>query len=382
MASIHKRPRSPYFHASFRLPDGKQVLRSTRQTNHGKAMLLAVEWERLARMGKEEGLTEAFVRKSFADIWERIRGEKMNCPTSREYFTDWLDSKTENLASGTATLYRATVARFLDALGGKADKQLSGITPKDVENYIATRRRAKLSASTIGGELSTVIRPALSKALDRGIILTNPARSVDTPKGDSEEREIFTITEVEILLNAASDEWKTVILIGYYLGCRLTRCATFEWKNFDLVKGTMEFLPGKQSKGKRRGTSKPIPEPVLQRLIGIAGNDRAGGYITPTLAATPAYGRMGLTNQFKAIMRNAGVDSQEVVLENGRKFSKRSFHSLRHNNASGLANAGVAVDVRMNLSGHKSESVHARYTHFDEATLREAQSKLPKLKFK
>ena len=56
-----------------------------------------------------------------------------------------------------------------------------------------------------------------------------------------------------------------------------------------------------------------------------------------------------------------------------------SFHALRHSFTSALANAGVAPELRMKLTGHKSESVHAGYTHHELETLRAAVGKLPAL---
>lgn len=62
---------------------------------------------------------------------------------------------------------------------------------------------------------------------------------------------------------------------------------------------------------------------------------------------------------------------------NGQKFCRRSFHSLRHGFVSGLANGGVQPEPRKDLTGHKTDSEHARYTHLEIEMLREAANKLP-----
>ena len=57
---------------------------------------------------------------------------------------------------------------------------------------------------------------------EQGLIPTNPAEAVDLPVKRSVERGTFTATEVKLLVDAAKkDEWKTVILFGYYTGARL-----------------------------------------------------------------------------------------------------------------------------------------------------------------
>ncbi len=52
---------------------------------------------------------------------------------------------------------------------------------------------------------------------------------------------------------------------------------------------------------------------------------------------------------------------------------------LCHSFTSALANAGVGPELRMKLTGHKSEAVHAGYTHHELETLRTAVGKLPGL---
>ena len=78
-------------------------------------------------------------------------------------------------------------------------------------------------------------------------------------------------------------------------------------------------------------------------------------------------------------MGRAGVDRHRVQVSRRRKFSRKSFHSLRHSFASALANAGVSPELRMRLSGHKSETVHQRYTHVQLEPLKAAIAALPSL---
>ena len=77
------------------------------------------------------------------------------------------------------------------------------------------------------------------------------------------------------------------------------------------------------------------------------------------------------------IVRKAGLDLQTVQGGGVRKISRRTFHALRHSFTSALANAGVAPEVRMKLTGHTTEAVHRGYTHHELQTLRAAVAKLP-----
>ena len=80
---------------------------------------------------------------------------------------------------------------------------------------------------------------------------------------------------------------------------------------------------------------------------------------------------------FKQIVKNAGLDPMTVQGKGLRKFTKRSFHSLRHSFNSALANAGVAEEVRMKLTGHSSKVMNAHYTHLQVDTLKNAVTTLP-----
>ena len=49
MASVHMRPRSRFFQASFRDDQGRQIMRSTKVTDRAEAMEIALELERLSK---------------------------------------------------------------------------------------------------------------------------------------------------------------------------------------------------------------------------------------------------------------------------------------------------------------------------------------------
>lgn len=66
------------------------------------------------------------------------------------------------------------------------------------------------------------------------------------------------------------------------------------------------------------------------------------GFPCPKLAANATGGRRGLSESFKRLVKDAGIDSMTVQGKGIRKFSKRTFDSLRQSFNSTLANAGVA----------------------------------------
>ena len=114
-------------------------------------------------------------------------------------------------------------------------------------------------------------------------------------------------------------------------------------------------------------------------LLELPSSDNPDSYIMPDLATKVTKGRNGLSETFKRIMVAAGVDPQEVQGKGKKKFSKLSFHSLRHGCNSMLADAGVPQETRMKLVGWKSKDINDGYTHIERDRLREALAKLPPL---
>lgn len=93
----------------------------------------------------------------------------------------------------------------------------------------------------------------------------------------------------------------------------------------------------------------------------------------------PIGGRSGLSKQFLALLRRAGISAESQATGGQRQLATLSFHSLRKTFNSELAAEGVSQEVRKKLTGHKSDAVNDRYTETRIATLRDAVKKLPRL---
>ena len=179
------------------------------------------------------------------------------------------------------------------------------------------------------------------------------------------------------LLEVASPDWKTAILLGYYVGSRLTDTTNLTWENIDPVENVIFYTQGKT--GKR--VEVPIHPALEEHLLSIAG-DNPRGFLSPAFAKLRTGGQSGLSKQFAAIMAKAGIDQRQVRTSRNHRFSRLSFHSLRHGFSSTLANAGISAEVRMKLTGHRSVDVHQRYTHMQLEPLKQAIAALPTLNAK
>jgi len=375
MASVHRRPLSPYFHAAFRGPDGRLILRSTKQVNRAKAEAVAMEWERAARMAKTGLLVEDQARKVVAAIMERAgTGDTLRNPNVADYLREWMNGKELNQRPRTAARYKPVIEGFITSLGVRATRPLVAITPADVQRYVDARRKIGSAPGTVQVD-GKILRTAFNRARRMGLIASNPVEAVELPARNSVERGTFTGPQVRMLVDAAQGEWKTLILLGYYTGQRLMDCARLEWAVVDFAAGKLAFTQEKTT------TSLVVPmhDELREHLEALASTDKPEQFVMPGMAQQPGSGRNGLSSAFKRIAGNAGVDIQTVQGGGTRMISKRTFHALRHSFTSALANAGVAPELRMKLTGHKSEAIHAGYTHHELETLRAAVAKLPRL---
>jgi integrase len=374
VASLHKDPRgrSPYYYAAFGLSNGKRVFRSTKQTDRKKAWQVALGWEKAKELADRGELTESASRRVLDLIRESVGDSALRSVTVREFFTNWLDGKKLSQKESTGKRYKKPITEFLGGLGARADKSLAHLTPSDIQNFRDALTRTGISAATVSFDMQ-IVRSVLATATKQGLLLSNPALAVDSPRIKRLERDIFTPTDVMELLSIADRDWRTAILLGYYLGARLGDAASMTWDQVNLSEGVIAYIQGKT--GQR--VEVPIHPDLESHLLKIAG-DKIGA-LCPSLAGRPTGGRSGLSTKFSKLMAKARIDRQQVQSSRDRKFSGVSFHSLRHSFASELSNARISADVRMKLTGHRNAAVHQKYTHTQLKGLREAIAELPRL---
>jgi integrase len=338
-------------------------------------MAVALEFERAAKLGRAGNLVEAQARKVLADIMARAGGDDtLRSPSVEDYLNQWLATKVANKSKGTSTRYGVAVTDFLASMGNRKAKPITSLTTSDVERFLKYRTDKKLAPQTLILDIK-IIGAALNQARRQGIITTNPAEAVELPKGKSMERGTFNPAEVKMLVDTAKGEWKTLILLAYFTGARMGDCCRMAWSEVDLGADTLTYT---QSKTGEKVTM-PIHRDLLAHFNELAGTDKPEVFLMPRTATLKSGGRKGLSESFKLIMRDAGLDAGSVKKAGVRQLSRRTFHALRHSFNSAMANAGVSQEVRMKLTGHKTESVNRSYTHHELKPLRAAVRKIPSL---
>lgn len=372
MASITKRKNSKYWIACYTSRDGRQLKCSTKTTDKKQAKEFAFELERAEQKLKQGQLVGTQIKKYFNQVSEKVTGETLVAPVTEVYLNEWLDTVTARSTPATVERYKHSVKLFLESLGEKGQKPITSVTARDAEIFLNSRLKAGLAPATASVDLKT-INVAFRRALNHGVIDRNPIVAVRPPKESRSERDVFTLEEVQKLVNAApTHEWQTLILLGYFTGARLRDCVKMSWDNVKPETGHIEY--------EQQKTGKPVKVPIhfnLLEHLNFISTFGTSGFLCPKLAAKMTGGRRGLSETFKRIVKDAGLDLMTVQGKGIRKFSRRTFHSLRHSFNSALANAGIAEEVRMKLTGHASPVMNKGYTHLQDETLKKAMTAIP-----
>jgi integrase len=406
MASIYKHTRgnTPYWIGVFRDHVGKQRHRSTGTRERGEALEISQRWQREAdelrkaqrlqnkelvietfiaatREAEKGKMTEATARKMLNELLVASGQGPMHHASTRDYLIGWANSKDIAKAAGTAKRYRHTISSFIAHLGPRADQSLGSLVPSDIEAFRDFQIKEGKSATTANMVVKT-IRIPLNLARRQGLILTNPAEGVDLLDAEPGTRSTFTIEQLNKLLCHSDWEWRGLILLGATCGLRLGDAAKLSWKQVDLERKVIVYIPQKAVRAKKRKHEAIILRSLEEWLFQWPGaNDNPNSPLFPTLFALRTGGCNGLSARFRKIMTRAEIDNGEHerdVTGKGRRFFQLGFHSLRHTFISLMANLGVRRELRMKLVGHTT-AVHDRYSHLELETFRRELSGFPQL---
>ena len=373
MASVYLRSGSRHFMARFRAPDGSWLARSTKETNKAKALRLAFELEGAGSTVSTDNPTAAQIDRIVRDLWQRHTGKRIGLNRTDEFLRSWVASLKRK--PGTIERYKQITEEFISLLDERSAYDLKAVTTADVQAFVDRDTELGRSGTTIVLN-AKILRAAFNHAVRLCFIERNPAAGVQLPDAISEQREAFTEAEVETLLtHAKGTDWETAIMLAAFAGLRLGDAAKFTWEAVDFVKEQLRFVPEKTSR-KGRELEIPIADRLLPHLDKLASNSSAkrSPFVCPKIARREIGGRAGLSTEFQTLMKAANVDSKRTTAKDGRvrKFSSKTFHSLRHTYITRMANAGVPPDVRARVAGHANSKETDRYSHLDSAVLRNA----------
>lgn len=382
MASLTKHPKSQYWSACFRLPNGKPTTRSTKLTDRKLAQEMANKWEAASK----GDLSAIQAQKVISDIYRHATGQELSQFTIRSYLEKWVTGKKPELSQNSAEKYAATITEFIQFLGDRASLDLLRITVDDLRGFRADCA-ARSSAKTANNKL-TIISQAFRTAWMDGVIPDNIAGRIKrlNLRGQQQKRDPFTTEQIGAIFKQAAGEWKGIVLFAYYTGQRLGDIVTLKWDDFDGIHDSSTAVLKLVSKKQDRVTRIPLSAPLFAWL------GKVKAVRTPKYPifhdANESFKKnnnktAALSKQFRAILVQLGyVEKRErKMFEKGRHAARKldplSFHSFRHSLTSHLHEIGAEAGVVQDIVGHDSESVNQQYTHISDATKKRYIDMLP-----
>ena len=380
MASIHKiersaRKGSPYWYAYFRDLSGRLITKSTKCRKKGDAIKVALEFERMVR---GDGSTNHF-RKVAEKLCEQTTGQALSFYTTEGWISTWLESVRPSVSPRTFADYAKTTQNFTEHLGGKATGALANVTEGDILGYRKKLAGEGRSSVTNVKALKIVAMP-FRAAKARGHIQINPAEEIKhRGERNKKTREVFSTEQLAAMLEVSTGtDWEGMLIAGLTTAMRLGDISNMTWDSLNIEDKTFKTPVAKTGEVQASPLHPDFLEWLERQPQGIGKAP-----VFPSLFGGAKNGR--LSREFVSkVMHPAGVKG--AVLRQGegkgRTTSSLTFHCLRHTATSLMANAGIAAEQRMRITGHKDSGIHDRYTHFRMESLRGAVESihLPKKK--
>ena len=369
--------RSPFWYAVYKGSDGIERRRSTKCTGKAAAREILRGLEAAELLGATGHAVEEQFRALIRETVARVTGRKMADPTIREHLATWVKGEEGTVSEATILRYRQVARTFEDWLGPRGAARLEALNKETFLDYRAHLQKAGHSAQNVNFIFKVLRRP-FKVAADERLIQHQPLGAIKRLRGQAAVKGVFTTEQISQLMAAAPDvEWRALMALGYFTGGRLIDLSRIVWSAWDREQNAISF------KQKKTGGAVFVPvHPALASYLAQlpAGVGRAP--MLPRLSTKSGTGKSGLSMQFRRIMERAGIDAgvaRERAGAAGRSVSKLSYHSLRHSFTSELARAGIAPEIRQQLTGHADDATHRKYTHLELESFRGAIAALPAL---
>jgi len=390
MGSLVTDKRTGILQASFKVWNGKEwkfVRKSTGTTDEDEANRILELYEKAANLA---GPTEAKLNRfaAFRVIEDIVAASGPISVPWNQYSRSWLEVRGQRIKQSSLRTYTTHVRNFTKYLGEKSDLEMALIDLDDAQRYYDELIETGMAMKTANCNLKT-ISAIFTKALAENYVSRNPWEGVERRYGDSNRREPFSVADIQKLLKACDNgrrtleharDWRTMILLALCTGARAGDCKAMTWENVKNVQsvGVISFTPEKKQ---RKGSSKnrdvmiPMLPPLAERLQGL---DYKSGPLCPSLHETPVSGRYGISQQFRHLVDQSGIELTVIQGsgDRGIQFRSKSFHSFRHTLNSILYNLDIDEKWRMKILDHDSKAVNEGYSHADISVLAEEMDKV------
>lgn len=352
------------------------------------------------------GRTKAEVTSRVTDLETQRRSTAQHAATNHrqslgQWLDEWLLAVRRSRKPRTYTTYESLIRTHCAPL---RDTELAMVTVAQVDDLLD--HVATTVSPTTAGNLHRTLRAALSTAVRRGLIPTNPCRYATVPRVRHVEVQPLTIADVHRILDAAqrgcnAARWSVALALGLRQGEALA----LTWSDIDLHAGTLTVRRQLQRHPWEHGSGQPTPTHTPARCPhrhsgGLRFEDTKGGAGRRQLALPPQmlpqladHRRTQTAERLRAgstwqnhdlvftgpdgspIDPRADHQAWKTLLVDAGVRTAR-LHDARHTAATLLLAQGVDGRVVMSLMGWSQAVLLTRYQHVMDSMRVDAAGKV------
>ena len=222
-----------------------------------------------------------------------------------------------------------------------------------------------LDTKTINNKYLGALRSVLNWCVNNGVIENSPAGNIRVDAGSRGAKPVdFSSGDLAKIFSAERfdksrpfDETQWALLVSLFSGMRASETAQLKLDSIRHERGVLVFIVEEKTKTKKRRLI-----PVHSTLISLGLEKRVAKLrASDATHLFPDWYRKGKSkSDWSAFLPDAfNVTTKKNLGITGRK----TWHSFRHNFATGLTHAGVDDAIKRALCGHADHSAHAGYIH-------------------
>jgi integrase len=265
----------------------------------------------------------------YLDHLERVR----RCKTSvAELVAELLEAKRKD---GRSKIYLADLRNRLKVFARDfGTRPVAAVTPRDISEWLRNVNGSPKTRANFRQNISVLF----GYAADEGMIDSNIVLRVKKPKLVDKAPEIFSVDELNALLNAANTvapDVAPMLAIGAFAGLRESEIKRLHWGEVDLRRGFVEVKAAKAKTAKRRIVRiQPNLAQWLSPYSGMSGavvpgNSRKKLDSVRKAAGLERWSQNGLRHSFASYRLAATNDAATVAAELGHSTAQMLYSTYR-----------------------------------------------------
>ena len=288
----------------------------------------------------------------------------------REAVDAFLNHLAVNNPSGnTVAAYRNDLYQLLEFLGRRVDGHGWGeVTKEALTEYVLSLGERGYSDATKARKVAAV-RSFFSFLLEEGMLQSNPAEHLSTPRVGRKLPQPLTLEEVERLLAAPKREHTpeasrdaAILQVFYATGIRVSELVNLDLEHANVEDGLLRVVAGKGDKD-RQIELHPQAVDALRAYLEGARPRLVSSRREPALFVNrrgERLTRQGVWLILKQYARQAGIEERRV-----------KPHNLRHSFATHMLQNGASLEHVRRWLGHASIATTQIYTQLTDDHVRE-----------